>query len=169
MWEGLTIAIDIYVRERPPTVTLPPLPLPPAIPIDPGISTKQLAQRTLGTLAIDRLSRSRGAEVWARDQLSRRDLLRWGHAPAMVVVCRRRCEVDGTSALSTGGRNPRAKRLRSASVSKSREAQLLSLAIDRRQRRALRRAHAPRGKFRVRVKPEGGKPASVRRSIRIGD
>jgi hypothetical protein len=164
------IAIDIWVRPRPPLVEAPPYlpPLPPLpLPDASAEPVRAQVERALGTTAVRRLHKTRGAEVWARRKLSRRDLRRWGRAPGLVVVCSARCKIRSDSRLATGLRSVRASRGKAVTAASAGQVQVLSLAIGRTERRALSRARKPRAKFSVSVRAGAGRAAAVKRSIPV--
>jgi hypothetical protein len=146
----------------PPSPSLPPL--PPAAPSTTRAEAiSSLAEQALGTTHVKRVKSSDGAQVWARSQLSRAELLRSGQAPGVVVVCLRACQVRADSALSTGRR-----RSKTAASRTPGESELVSVTLTRGERAALRRARKPRAVFNLNVRPAGGAATVVRRSIRVG-
>jgi hypothetical protein len=168
-----TIPFDIWVRPVQAPEFAPP-PLPPVVPPLPVIpdggprALRAAVERALGTTAVKRLRTTGGAQVWARTELSRHDLLRWGRAPGLVVVCSARCQIRADSKLATGVRTVRAsRRRRVVAAAVSGQPQVLSLAIGRSERRALRRARRPRAKFTVSIRPAGGRAKSLSRSIGV--
>jgi hypothetical protein len=155
---------------------LPPLPpgLPPLPPLAPrseegtqAAMVRALAERGLGTTAVKRLRAAGGAEVWARSELSRRDLLTHDQASGLVVVCLAGCEIRADTRLATGLPASRASRNESVAAKTPGESQVLLLTLSRAERSALSRMRKPRATFRVRVRAASGKPLSVRRSMRI--
>src|SRR5206468_230821 len=104
-----TMPIDIWVRPAPdpPVFAPPPLPPLPPIPVsDDGLPLKRVrsaVQRALDTTAVRRLRNYKGAQVWGRSTLSRHDLVRWGRAPGIVVVCSKRCQIRSEARLTGRG------------------------------------------------------------------
>jgi hypothetical protein len=141
-------------------------PLPPGSPAPNSVVRRALAERALGTTRVKRLSGGGGAEVWARSSLSRRDLLRYGRAPGIVVVCLDRCQVKSDSTLKTGTRSARLGRTSTAATGDAGQTQTVQLGLDRRGRAALRRARKPVAKFTLSVRSRG-KAKTLRRSIPI--
>jgi hypothetical protein len=171
------LSIDIWVKPTPPPIELPPLPPVPPLPTLPPLPqpgtgagsarVRDMVERVLGTSAVRRL-RTRGrAEVWARSKLSRPDLVRYGRAPGLVVVCSTRCQIRADSKLATGVRSVRASRRRTVVAATSRQPQMLWLTVGRAERRALRRAGKARAEFRVSIRPAGGPASSLKPSIPV--
>ncbi|MEA2386793.1 MAG: hypothetical protein QOJ22_967 [Thermoleophilaceae bacterium] len=116
-----------------------------------------------------RLRATRGAQVWARRKVSRRDLVRFGRAPGVAVVCLTRCRIRGSSGLATGVRAVRGSRRRkTALVAGAGQAHVLSLAINRAERQALRRARRSRARFRVSVSATGVRTSALEPSLPVG-
>jgi hypothetical protein len=169
------IAIDIWVGPEvqwygPPPRYVPPPPTLPPLPRGSTMRTGQirtLVRQALGTTAVKRLRATKDAQVWTRSQVSRRDLMRHGRAPGLVVVCLTRCQVRGTSSLATGAPHARGSRRKSVTAATRGQAPVLSLAITRSERRALRRARKARAKFSVTVRAGGGAATSLSRSIPV--
>ncbi len=172
--EGMKLTLEMDVREPLPEPTpFPEITLPPPISIPPvGIDRKsemRAAQKALGTTAVDKVRTRGGASVWARDELNRDDLIDYGRAPAMVVICRRKCQVRSGSVLGRKGSAPgRLRYAKSARYGNARDLQLVSLAIGREQRSDLRRRGALEGKFRLNIRPDGARPTRVERAIPVG-
>ena len=169
---GLTMRfkMDIWVDPAPEIPPLPPEIPPvelPDPPIDPGVSTREAAQRALGTDAVKRMRGVEGAEVWARNELARGDLARYHRAAGMVVVCERSCHVRSTSRLAGSKASPPPRRNRSVLAGTPGQVHVLSLSVGRNEARALRRADRPRGRFQVSIRPAGEQPQLVKRSIPI--
>ena len=73
-----------YLPPLPPLPPmLPPLPAPPSLPQPPlnRQNVRALAQQALGTSSVKRVRRQDGAEVWARSNLSKAELLPAGAHP----------------------------------------------------------------------------------------
>lgn len=154
--------------ESPPALSpLPPLPPLPVVPAGGPHALRHAVEQALGTTAVKRLRSTGGAEVWARAELSRHDLLRYGRAPGLVVVCSGRCQITADSKLATGVARVRASRRRIVAAAMSGQPQVLSLAVGRAERRALRHARGPRAKFTVSIRPAGGHTKSLSRSVRV--
>jgi hypothetical protein len=168
---GMTfqISIDIEVSGSPPSFevpTLPPLPIPP-LPIG-GDRTKKVVQKALGTTAVDRVSRAPGAEVWARNELARDDLVKRGRAPGLVVVCTSTCDVRSKAALRPSSRGSRASRPRTVQQLSGRQAQVVMLSVGHVERRALRAGKSRKGSFRLKLDSGRGKPAAVVATVPVG-
>jgi hypothetical protein len=167
------ITVDLWVSPEPlleeEPVDLPPLPLLPLPPVPSGTdgNTKRVARQALGTRAVKRVHAGLGAEVWARKVLSRDDLVRYGRASGMVVVCTSRCQIRSGSALMAGHPRVRANRQNQVGAMPSEHPQVLSLAIRPSQRRALRRAENPRGRFKVTVNAVGDPASSLTQLIPV--
>lgn len=143
-----------------PVVLPPPLPSLPTAPT--AREVRRSVQQALGTRGVKRLRSAGGTQVWARTQVSRSDLLRYGRAPGLVVVCVKRCMIRSTALLApTPRRAARRSRAETAVAATAGQPQVLSLSITRAERRALRRTPRARAKFTVKVRPGG----SARRSI----
>jgi hypothetical protein len=175
---GLELAIEIWVRPAPlPIDSFPALPLPPVPPLPPlppgPLSSQQVraaAERALGSRAVRRLRTAGAAEVWARSQLSRHDLLRYGRAPGLVVVCSTRCRIRADARLAAGARSVRslrASRRSTLRAATSGQPEVVSLTIDGTERRALRRARKARAKFTLRIRAGAGRTSSLKPSIPI--
>jgi hypothetical protein len=167
------IPIDIWVAPPPPPVEppdlpdLPPLPRPPIdVELDPQAVREQVSE-ALGTTAVKRIRKAVGLEVWARRELSRRDLLRRGQAPGIALICRRRCQARTVATLSTGQRALRATRSKAVTAATAGRLHVVSLSVGRSQRRVLRRGRAVRGEFKLSVRPLGGERSSLQRSIPV--
>jgi hypothetical protein len=124
-------------------------------PVEPE-TARATAQRVLGSNAVKRVRRGDGAQVWARAQLPRGDLVRYGRAAGLAVLCYSRCRVRGDARLV----QVTAARLRSharevAEVAGG-EPHVLSLAVGSAERRVLRRGRGRRARFHLRVRPVGG-------------
>jgi hypothetical protein len=127
---------------------------------------RRLVQQALGTRGVRRLRNAGGAQVWARSQVSRRDLLRYGRAPGLVVVCLKGCQISSSSTLAPAlRRSLNRARGKTVIAATAGQAQVLSLAITPAERRALRRTRRARAKFSVSVRAGGRRAASLRRSI----
>jgi hypothetical protein len=170
------LSFDIWVRPAPVQVVPPPLPptplLPPVPPLPIGdagqpVGVQDAVEQALGTKAVKRLGTYGGAQVWARSTLSRHDLVRWGRAPGLVVVCSKRCQIRSDAKLATGVRSVRSARRSSVAAAASGQPQVLSLRVTRAERRALRHARKPRAKFSVSIRPAGGRKRSIASSIRV--
>jgi hypothetical protein len=172
---GLDFELQFDIWIQPPGVPLfnPPLPELPPLPTLPVArgggprAVRSAVEQALGTKAVKRLRTTAGAEVWARTELSRHDLLRYGRAPGLVVVCAGRCQIHADSELATGVPRVRASRRRVVAAAMSGQPQVLSLAVSRAERRALRRARGPRARFTVSIRPAGGHSKSLSRSIGV--
>jgi hypothetical protein len=140
----------------------------PIVPAHPAgrEDVRALAEQALGTTAVKRLSRGGGTEVWARSKLSKNDLLRYGSAPGLAVVCLVDCEIRSDSVLA-GVRRLKATRHKTVAAKTPGQAHVVALALSRAERKALRKARKPRGTFKLSVRPAGGKARPVRRSIPI--
>jgi hypothetical protein len=128
---------------------------------------RAVVEQALGTRAVKRLRSTGGAQLWARSNLSRRDLLRWGRAPGLVVVCATRCQIRADSKLATGLRSIRPSRGKAALAAMARQPQVLSLAISPAERRALRRGRKARAQFKVSIRGERGRAQSRSRWIPV--
>jgi hypothetical protein len=142
---------------------LPVLPPPPIAPGTPPEQVRSVVERILGTSAIKRLRGTGPAQVWARSNLSRRDLVRWGRAPGFVVVCSKRCQIRAQSKLATGLRSVRASRRQTALAATKGQPQVLSLTVSPAERRALRRGRKAKAQFTIGIR--GAR--SVKRSVPV--
>jgi hypothetical protein len=184
------IAIDIWVRpappeppdlpDPPPLPEVPPLPEAPTLPPIPPATTgpappeaagtraepvRSVVERILGTQNVKRVRNGGGAQVWARSKLSRRDALRTGEAPSVVVVCSARCQIKGDSALAPRAKALRSSRRKSLAAVMPGQPHVLSLTLGGAERRALRRSRRPRATFRLRIRADGAAPTALRHSI----
>lgn len=169
------IAIDVWIYpkwELPPMPPLPTLPPPPTLPPLPAdLSPKEvktLASQMLGSEHVKQVHVDGGAQVWARSKLSRKELMRKGQAPGIVVVCSRKCKVRGDAALANGSRALRTSRRKTAAAVAARQPHVMSLALGPAERRALGRAKKPQAKFNLNIRAGGGKTTSLKRSIPVG-
>jgi hypothetical protein len=159
-----------YVPPVPPLPPLlPPLPAPPSLPQPPlnRENARVLAQRALGTSSVKRVRRQDGAEVWARSNLSKAELLRRGRAPGLAVICLVDCRIRSDSTLA-GVRSLKATRHKAAAAKTAGQAHIVSLDLTRPEQRALRRARRPRATFNLNVRAAGGRARALHRSIPIG-
>jgi hypothetical protein len=166
------MSFDIWVWPRPPPIeTLPPLPpLPPMAPAQLGARSepvRNVVERILGTTAVRRLRTAGGGQVWARSELSRRDLVRYGRAPGLVVLCPKRCQIRSDSTLATGLRSIRASRRKTVAAAAAGQPQVLSLAVGRAERRALGRARKARARFKVSIRAAGEPARSLTPSVPV--
>ncbi|MEA2438888.1 MAG: hypothetical protein QOH76_312 [Thermoleophilaceae bacterium] len=151
----------------PPVQWMPPVPLPQVEPGATSAETRDVVEGILGTTAVRRLRGTGSTQVWARSNLSRRDLVRYGRAPGLVVLCSSRCQIRADSKLATGLRSVRASRGKTALAAVSGQPQVLSLAIRPAERRALRRARKAKAQFAITIRSGGGRARSVKRSIAV--
>jgi hypothetical protein len=185
---SMQLKVDIWVRPPvslpplpPPPLPLPPppplpeLPEPPELPQSPPHSQmpiqpteiQQAAVEALGTTSIAPAAQSGTANVVVRKSVSRRALLRYGEAPAMLVVCSARCEIRSESRLLTGAKAARVTRHRTVDATAGGRPRVVALTLTPTERRALRRAHRAKARFNVTVKPDRGPGTVVRRTIKI--
>jgi hypothetical protein len=182
---SMEIAVDVYVRKpiAPPVplpipLPLPPLPLPlplpaPAGPPPAGPGTLDQMVRTyvreaLGTISVKQLPSVGDTQVWTAAKLSRKELMKAGHLPAMVVLCPGGCSLRSESEIFTGSRRrARASRRSVTQVVAAGRAQLLWLTLDGDQRAPLRKARKARADFKLAVRPAGGARRTVKRSITL--
>ncbi|MFN8113448.1 MAG: hypothetical protein U0R51_09615 [Solirubrobacterales bacterium] len=159
------LKIDIYVSKP---IVIPDPPDPPDLPIDPESDFLEIAKDALGTTAVKRVWSKGGAQVWARNELSRADLVRFRRAPGMVVICRAGCKLRSGTVLRSSGRSFRRSRRDGVDAIEPGSAHVVSLTVAGKQRRML--AHAKRfsGRFSIRVKPASGHTGGLRRSIPVG-
>jgi hypothetical protein len=168
------LPFDIWVRRAPVPIALPPLPPMPPLPTLPGggsgpggLPVRAVAEQALGTRSVRRLGEVAGAQVWARATLSQRDLVRYGRAAGLVVVCAKRCKISSESRLLTGLRSAHSARRKSLLASTPGQPQVLMLTASRSERRALRRARRPKARFTLRIRAAGARPGSVTRLMRV--
>jgi hypothetical protein len=164
------LQIDIYVVAVPPPVALPPVPPLPPLPQLPAKEPVRVAvERILGTTAVKRVRSTRGTQVWARTELSRGDLVRYSRAAGLVVVCAKSCQIRSDATLGARGLRPARTSARdTAAAATSRQPSVLSLAVSRAERRALRRKGRARASFKVSVRPAGQPGIAIKRSIPVG-
>jgi hypothetical protein len=144
---------------------LPTLPTPATGGSSPSAQqVRKLVRQALGTRGVKRLRSARGAEVWARSQVSRRDLVQFGRAPGLVVVCLKGCQIRSSAAVARGKR-AHSRRGKAVYAATAGQARVLSVAITPRERRALRKRRKARATFSVRVRAGGGRGTTVRCSI----
>jgi hypothetical protein len=170
------LPVDISVQPLPPPAPplpplLPPPELPPvSLPGAPGAGGEPVlsaVRRALGTKAVKRL-RGGGTQIWARSELSRADLVRYFHAPGVVVVCTKRCQISSDWKLSASGvRAAGAARPKALTAATARHPEVLSLTVGRPERRALGFGRKARAKFTVRVSAGGSPAIKLARSIPV--
>lgn len=171
------IAIDIWVYPAweppplPPLPTLPPLPALPPIPIGTDLSPKEvkgLARQVLGTQDVKQVHSADGAQVWVRSKLSRKELMRKGEAPGLVVLCARKCKIRGDAVLANGSRTLRTSRRKTTAAVAARQPHVMALTLGPRERKALGRAKKPQAKFNLSIRAGGGKTTALKRTIAFG-
>lgn len=185
---GASQTIDVDVNVTPPAPVWSPSQwapelLTPLLPIGlPGVpgsgggssSATEPAdaaiRRALGTTGrVVELKTPPGMRAWAPARLSRRTLLREGRAPSVLAVCTRRCSLDTRARLRVGRPAKASGRARSSrSQVVAGQPRLVWMALDPRQRRALRRARSASADVRLGVTVEQRKKRTVRRAIRVG-
>jgi hypothetical protein len=186
---AFTLTIDIHVEaaplpvdvEPPPLPPLPPVPPPPPVPAPPAapppvppvapapqqITVQSAVEQALGTAAVRRVRSYRGAEVWARSKISRQDLMRYGQAPGLVVVCAGQCKIRSDARLATGVKGVRSSPRKTVAAAMSGQPQVVALAIGRAERRALARGRRSRAKFTLSIRPAGAPTKALRSSIPV--
>jgi hypothetical protein len=170
----------IFLPPLPYPDPLPPLPfpLPPAFPPSgrPGpppraveAMVKGYVKQALDTPTVRRLPSTGDAQVWAPARLSKRELLRDGVEPAMVVLCPSGCRLRSDTELFTGSRTrARKSRRQTAQVLGPGQGHLLLLTVTEDQRTPLSRAPRARADVRLGLRPPGRKPRTVKRAIAFG-
>lgn len=169
------VAIDVWVYPRwdppvwePPVWQLPPL--PPLPPIGPGLSPKQakaMAAQILGTKDVKQVHGADGAQVWARSKLSRKELMRKGQMPGLVVLCSKKCKLRGDAALANGASVLRTSRRKTTASMRSGQPYVVALTLGPAERKALGRAKKPQAKFNLSIRSGGGKTTALKRAIAI--
>jgi hypothetical protein len=170
------LAIDVWVSPKwepppPPLPVLPPPPALPPLPVGTDLSPQEalsMARQILGTRHVKRVHADAGAQVWARSKLSRKELMRNGHSPGLVVLCARKCKIRGDAALTNGTRALRSSRRTTAAAVAARQPHVMSLVLRPAERKALGRAKRPQAKFNLSIRADGGKRAALKRAIAIG-
>lgn len=164
----MVLKLDIWIRPSYVPAPLPPLPTLPFPPLwDEDVAMKKVARAALGTTDVVQLETGRGAEVWARGELSRDDLVRFGRAPAIFAVCSRRCEVRSDTRFGEAG-SARANERRAVTESRSGQPEVISFGADRKTRLALKRGKRLRGRFDLSIRAGGRAPTRLHRSIPVG-
>jgi hypothetical protein len=163
----MLIKVDIWVRPG-WSPSPPPLFPDPALPIGGGDRLKSVAQQALGTRLVERVRSTRGAEVWSRKEIPREDLLRQGQAPGVLVVCRSKCRIGANSVLTAGGKPSPRRRHKSVDVVARGYAQVLSLTVARSERRILRKARRPTGRFELHISARGDRSRNLVEKVPVG-
>ena len=154
-------------KDEPVDPPIPVVPPPPAATLDPGQSARAVAKRILGTKSVKLVRRAGGVNVWARSKLSRRDLLRTGHAPGIVVICRSSCRVNSSVQLEAGSKAIRSSRQRTATAVMPEQPHVLALALGDADRAILGRLRKPLARFRLSIRADGATATSFKRAIPV--
>lgn len=170
------IQVDLVVEDEPPPPAWPStwpglgsptvtVPLPTGAPSSPDVLAA--VRQVLGTRHVKRLAAPSGVTLWTPAKVSRSALQTEGRAPGLLALCAKTCSLDArTSVRPASGK---AVGRRSAVLSaEPGQARLLEVALDRRARKALRRARAPRADLRLKVRAGRGKARTVKRTLRVG-
>lgn len=153
------LKLDIHVHQ--PFFPFPVGPIPPSQETD--ANPKRLAKQLFGKAK--RVRGLSGAKVWRAKKLSARKLVRRGELPAVVVGCKRECQVRSKQVLLPGG-SKRRRAGRTVDLLRSGSSNVISLKLNRSERRAVR--NGKRSKAKISLVVDGrGKPRRVSSSIRL--